>query len=425
MNVKCPQFFFPFRNIIIPKSDLGSLPKDSLPKSALPAASNDKKSVDNDGETTPKPKPPEAESRAVVKVENRLLEMDLNRAVQADNVRLNEFNQLYDKIENDTIEASYVTSTNSHLVIATSNAVALCYKMPLYEQRWIIDIKIDNRQISRIMKAFQKSNIPFDVESSCNTFEKNWITCIATSQQADILVVAFIDGYMNLINTGTKDIMHIVQAHVDAITFLTFTKSDVLVTGGMDSNVKVWKNLKQESVSSEYTFMKHTDKISFVRSYHISDKEYVLSCDNDGVAYYWEIGSFKAEKYILIDENSLIEGNSHLIYSICIEHSCVVLKKYSFAQREVMQKIVLRYFDGFDDLSIRATLGFSDSEIFQPKLKAYIKIAKNILVIWLRTTVVEFFDIDKLTKLYEVKLSVVPNTIKVTTNLNDIILFYK
>lgn len=46
-------------------------------------------------------------------------------------------------------------------------------------------------------------------------------------------------------------------------------------------------------------------------------------------------------------------------------------------------------------------------------------------IIWLNSNVVEFFDVDTLTKVFEVKMSSVPNMVRVSNNLTDLLLYFK
>lgn len=337
------------------------------------------------------------------------------------------YNTINSKVADDVVEAVYMTTDNTYLAIITSGAFCYCYAMPTYQRKFVLDVKMSNKQIARIMKAFQENGTPFDIETSCNTFDRNWVTACALTNTADVLAVGYYDGFLYLINTNTKDILHIVQAHVDFIACLVFTKNGLLLSGGADSNIKVWGGFTEPVLTSEYVFVKHTDKITSIRTFLIktSTKEFVLSSDSDGIVYYWEIGSYKADKYLAVDSNSLIDGNPDLVYTIVPEGSCIMLKQFSFNRKGCIKKVVLRNFEGMDEVSIQARFGFNDSEIFQPKMKSFIGIANGILVVWARADSVEFFDINNLTKIYEIKLSAIPNMIKLTKKMNELLLFYK
>lgn len=45
-------------------------------------------------------------------------------------------------------------------------------------------------------------------------------------------------------------------------------------------------------------------------------------------------------------------------------------------------------------------------------------------IIWLNSKIVEFFDVDTLTKVFEVKMSSVPNMIRVSNNFSDLLLYF-
>jgi WD40 repeat protein len=277
------------------------------------------------------------------------------------------FNKLSDKIEDDQIECTYLTPNNTFMAVITSGYYAYCYKMPNYETKWTIDIKLSNDQIARIMKAFRTRGMNFDMESSCNTFERNWVSACAVTNQADILAVAYVDGYINLTDTASRDLLHIIHAHVDLVSCMQITKNDILLSGGIDSNVKVWTNLRQHSLTADYVFLKHTDKITFIRSFTVGDNEYILSADDEGMIYYWQVGSYRAEKFVTVDEGSFIDGNDQIVFALCIEDSTVMLKKYSFAKRVPLSKVIIRYYEDTDEIGIRSLLGFNDSEQFCPK----------------------------------------------------------
>jgi WD40 repeat protein len=353
-----------------------------------------------------------------------------NKAFEPQNTEgkgMNTYNAMTDRVDDDVVESVYMTTENTFLIIITSASICFCYSMPSYQLKFILEVKLNNKQIARIMKVFQDNGTFFDIETSCNTFDRTWITACALTNNGEVLGVGYYDGFIYLTNTITKDILHIVQAHVDFISCMIFTKNGLLLTGGVDSNIKVWSGFTESVLTSEYVFLKHTDKITSMRTFLITanSKEFVLSSDSDGVVYYWEIGSYKAENYVAVDPNSLIDGNPDLVYAIVPQRSSILLKQFSFNKKGCIKQAVLRTFDGLDEVSIQARFGFNDSEIFQPKLKSFISIANGILVVWTRNDSVEFFDINNLTKIYEIKLSVIPNMIKLTKKLNELLLFYK
>ena len=138
------------------------------------------------------------------------------------------------------------------------------------------------------------------------------------------------------------------------ITAMTFTKNDTLITGGIDSNIKIWRGLESKTVVSEYTFLKHVDKIVYIRTFFINNEEFVLSGDLDGVVYYWKVNSYKAERYLALDEYSIMDGNDTLMFTLNVQDSSVVLKKFSFNKRSTINAVVIRYFEGDDEMKVRA-----------------------------------------------------------------------
>lgn len=278
-----------------------------------------------------------------------------------------QLNNLGDKIEDDNILVTYLTPNNTYMTLITSGYIAYCYKMPTYEMKWNFDVKINNDQIARIMKLFKMKNLSFDSERSCNTFDRNWISVVATTNNADIMAIGFVDGYINLIETTNRNLIHILQAHIDMVSAMCFTKGDVLLTGGIDSNIKVWRNIRNPHLSPEYIFLKHTDKIQFLRTFTVGEKEYILSADDEGIVYYWESGSYRADKFVSVEENSLVDGNDQMVLALSIENSSIFIKKYSFAKRGSVGKVIVRYFNELDDLKIKSLMGFNDSDIFFPK----------------------------------------------------------
>ena len=58
-------------------------------------------------------------------------------------------------------------------------------------------------------------------------------------------------------------------------------------------------------------------------------------------------------------------------------------------------------------------------------MKCYFRVAKTVIILWLNSTIIEFYDVDRLTKIYELKMSSVPNMIRVSNNLSDLLLYYK
>ena len=148
---------------------------------------------------------------------------------------------------------------------------------------------------------------------------------------------------------------------------MLFTKSDQLVTGGMDSNVKVWRSIREPMLNTLFIFMKHTDKIVYIRSFNINGDEFILSADDIGAIYYWKIGGYKAERYIPVDEKSLVDGNNQLIFTMSAEGSNIVLKKYSFVKRTLISKVYVDNYEDRGELEVKALIGFNDSEFFHQK----------------------------------------------------------
>ena len=120
------------------------------------------------------------------------------------------FNTISDKIQDDMVEVTYMTLSCNYIVIVNSNLAAFCYKIPSYELKWIVDVKISNKQIARIITAYRDMQTDFDLDTNVNLFDKNWVTGVAITGTAEVMVVGFIDGYFNVINTKSHNILHIV-----------------------------------------------------------------------------------------------------------------------------------------------------------------------------------------------------------------------
>lgn len=108
------------------------------------------------------------------------------------------------------VEVTYITTNSSFVVVVNSNLAAFCYKLQTYELKWIVDVKISNKQIARIITAYRDMQTDFDLDSNVNLFDKNWVTVVAVTSSAEVMVVGFIDGYFNVINTTSQNILHIV-----------------------------------------------------------------------------------------------------------------------------------------------------------------------------------------------------------------------
>ena len=121
-----------------------------------------------------------------------------------------QFNTISDKIQDDMVEVTYITTNSSFVVVVNSNLAAFCYKLQTYELKWIVDVKISNKQIARIITAYRDMQTDFDLDSNVNLFDKNWVTVVAVTSSAEVMVVGFIDGYFNVINTTSQNILHIV-----------------------------------------------------------------------------------------------------------------------------------------------------------------------------------------------------------------------
>lgn len=127
------------------------------------------------------------------------------------------FNKIIDKIDEDFVEASYVTTAGSFLLVATVGCLVYCYKMPYYEQKFVLDLKIDNRQVKRVMRAFKDQGVSYDVDVANAIFDRNGITCIAADNDAKLVAVGYVHGFLHVYDTTSRNVLHIIQGHVDVV----------------------------------------------------------------------------------------------------------------------------------------------------------------------------------------------------------------
>lgn len=336
------------------------------------------------------------------------------------------FDKICDKVENDVIQLSYLTPNGAYLLVGTSQNFAICYSIPSYSTKFLMELTLTNPQIGRIMRIFEEQGQDFDVETSCNTFSMTWVSAVATNSTASILAVGFIDGYLNVFDTSTKSLMHIVQAHVDYFQCMIFTFRDILVTGGIDSNIKVWRSLNDPVLSTESIFFKHTDKIIKLKCFMVERCEYILSCASDGTAYYWGIGVYRPDKQLSFGDAQMVDGTLSFLYKLTLEGSSVAMEKYSFSTRTMVRKRIVRYFEGLSEFDVRALLGFTDSEIFVPKTRGVFQMCKNLIIVWIGggTEPIEFYETENLTKVFEVNLAENPLFVTISHNMNDLHLYY-
>ena len=152
---------------------------------------------------------------------------------------------------------------------------------------------------------------------------------------------------------------------------MIFTKNDTLASGGIDSNVKVWRSVLESVMTPSFVFLKHTDKVICIKSFVKGDDEYLLTGDDGGAVYYWKIGGYKAERYIPVDGDSLMDGNDSLIFTLAVEQNNVCLKKFSFVQRTLISKVYLQHYEGKTEIEVKSLLGYNDSEFFHAKRKLF------------------------------------------------------
>ena len=73
-----------------------------------------------------------------------------------------------------------------------------------------------------------------------NEYSSNEITCLASSQQSDIICVGFKDGKLQVFNTTSSAILQTYRGHTGPITACGFLTTTRFVSGGSDGCLKLW-----------------------------------------------------------------------------------------------------------------------------------------------------------------------------------------
>ena len=100
---------------------------------------------------------------------------------------------------------------------------------------------------------------------------------------------------------------HSIVGHVDYVSIIKYTPFGRLVSGGADSNIKVFAYFDKENLAPEYVFIKHCDEIDSIQIMESDESkgESLATGDKSGTVFLWKIGSYSAQRMVHLGEDAI------------------------------------------------------------------------------------------------------------------------
>ena len=211
-------------------------------------------------------------------------------------------------IKNDIVEHISFSCNYKYLVAITVTKQVTCYMTPQYNRKWKARITLSPK-IAKI----KHPDVP--LPPTC-------ISTIAIHNSGDHFAVGLATGHllfytinykkvkakrMKLTDDERPILTHTIQAHIDYISVLNYTPFGRLMSGGADSNIKIFSFFAKETVAPEFVFIKHCDEIDFIQVLEskVGAGETVASGDKTGTVFLWVIGNGRAQKMVNLGDNAL------------------------------------------------------------------------------------------------------------------------
>lgn len=211
-------------------------------------------------------------------------------------------------IKDDIIEHIEFSCNYKYLITCTVTKQVSCYATPQYNRKWKCKINLSPK-IAKI----KHPDVP--LPPTC-------ISTVALHNSGEHFAVGLATGHllfysikmrkvkarkMKLTDDEKPILTHSIQAHIDYISVMNYTPFGRLMTGGADSNIKIFSHFAKETVSPEYVFIKHCDEIDFIQVLEskAGSGETVASGDKTGTVFLWIIGKGRAQKMVNLGDNAL------------------------------------------------------------------------------------------------------------------------
>lgn len=214
-------------------------------------------------------------------------------------------------IKNDIVEHISFSCNYKYLIAITITKQVTCYATPEYNRKWKARINMSPR-----LAKIKNPDLP--LPPTC-------VSAIAIHSSGDFFAVGLATGHllfyaikyskkkskkkmkMKLTDDEKPILTHTTHAHIDYISVLMYTPFGRLITGGADSNIKIYTSFAKATVAPEFVFIKHCDEIDFVQllDSKADSGEVVASGDKTGTVFLWVIGKGRAQKMVNLGENAL------------------------------------------------------------------------------------------------------------------------
>lgn len=110
-----------------------------------------------------------------------------------------------------------------------------------------------------------------------------------------------------LTDTQEAILTHSIVGHIDYVSILRYTPFGRLLSGGADSNIKVFAYFEKENLAPEYVFIKHCDEIDTIQIMDSDPNkgEIVATGDKSGTVFLWVIGSGTAQRMVHLGDDPI------------------------------------------------------------------------------------------------------------------------
>lgn len=298
---------------------------------------------------------------------------------ESDEILYNDFQEsgnITMKLNDDKIHFLKFTEDDNHIMVVTDKQRAVIYQVPNYRLKINLDIYIsfENRiLIQKLLENYSKSD---SIDGENILVGASAITAVAVANDLSIVSVALANGLIQIYDTQKEKMVNVVHGHVDFISELELTSDNILVSGGADSNIKIWRINKNNVTELQQVFLKHSDSITSIQilpkmvteneiGVSSQQDQHIFSIDKEGQGILWRIGSDSVDAIINIGEDTFTSVLSKkIIVSLEFKRRLVKLSKFMRQSSSFQRTSNNIDYIQLEDFKEQARLGKVESDYF-------------------------------------------------------------
>lgn len=167
-------------------------------------------------------------------------------------------------IKDDIVEDLAFSTNEQFLITLTVQKEVICFKVPKYERVWKSKVELSQRIASLNLTQIPLPPTCYSAVAIHDSGE-NFAIGTATGHLLFYSIKkASRNQQIRLTDTQESILTHSLVGHVDYVSILRYTPFGRLLSGGADSNIKVFAYFEKETLAPEYVFIKHCDEIDAI-----------------------------------------------------------------------------------------------------------------------------------------------------------------